>query len=111
MNISTFQNNLDFIKSLYFYEEWKDEDCKKEILEALEEANEKILDAFGKSLHKLHKHKPSVAAVEKVVKKFPSTLFYKEKYIRPTKNIDSSKKNSRNKLAIHIHIAIKFSFF
>ncbi|GFH44082.1 hypothetical protein CTEN210_00557 [Chaetoceros tenuissimus] len=76
MNISIFQSNLDFIKSLYFNEEWKDEDCKKEILEALEEANERIEKAFGGSMHRLDKYKPSIAAVEKVVKKFPSTLSY-----------------------------------
>ena len=39
MNISTFQSNLDFIKSLYFHEEWKDEKCRDDILEAIEEAN------------------------------------------------------------------------
>ncbi|GFH44090.1 hypothetical protein CTEN210_00564 [Chaetoceros tenuissimus] len=76
MNISTFQSNLDFIKSLYFNEEWKDEDCKKEILEVLEEANEKIEKAFGESMHMLFDHKPSVEAVEKVANKFPSTLSY-----------------------------------
>ncbi|GFH44074.1 hypothetical protein CTEN210_00548 [Chaetoceros tenuissimus] len=76
MNISTFQRNLDFIKSLYFREEWKDEDCRDTILEALEEANAKIEKAFGESLHRLDKYKPSIAAVEKVVKKFPSTLSY-----------------------------------
>ncbi|GFH44094.1 hypothetical protein CTEN210_00568 [Chaetoceros tenuissimus] len=75
MNISTFQSNLDFIKSLYFHEEWKDKKCKKEILEALEEANEKIEKAFGESMHRLGwNHKPSFEAVEKVVQKFPSTL-------------------------------------
>ncbi|GFH43960.1 hypothetical protein CTEN210_00434 [Chaetoceros tenuissimus] len=79
MNISTFQSNLDFIKSLYFREEWKDEKCRDTILEALEEANEKILDAFGESMHILHEHKPPVEAVEKVIKKFPSTLSYKGK--------------------------------
>ncbi|GFH49889.1 hypothetical protein CTEN210_06365 [Chaetoceros tenuissimus] len=76
MNISTFQSNLDFIKSLYFHEEWKDEKCKEKIVEAIEECNQKILDAFGWSMHKLDKHKPSFEAVEKVVKKFPSTLTY-----------------------------------
>ncbi|GFH44100.1 hypothetical protein CTEN210_00574 [Chaetoceros tenuissimus] len=74
MNISTLQSNLDFIKNLYFREEWKDEKCRNEILEALEEANEKIEKAFGDSLQRLYDHKPSVEAVEKVVKKFPSTL-------------------------------------
>ncbi|GFH44071.1 hypothetical protein CTEN210_00545 [Chaetoceros tenuissimus] len=74
MDISTFQSNLDFIKSLYFHEEWKDEVCKKEILEALNECNQKIEKAFGKSMHMLWDHKPSVEAVEKVAKKFPSTL-------------------------------------
>ena len=78
MNISTFQSNLDFIKSLYSNKEWKDEDCKSEILEALEEANERIEQAFGFSMYKLWNHKPSIAAVEKVVKKFPSTLSYDE---------------------------------
>ncbi|GFH57156.1 hypothetical protein CTEN210_13632 [Chaetoceros tenuissimus] len=76
MNISTFQAKLDFIKSIYFFEEWKDEDCRNDILAAIEECNDKIEEAFGKSMHKLHKHKPSVDAVEKVVKKFPSTLLY-----------------------------------
>ena len=74
MNISTFQSNLDFFKNLYFHEEWNDEDCRNEILEAIEEANERIEKAFGESIHNLHAHKPSVEAVEKVVKKFPSTL-------------------------------------
>ncbi|GFH44095.1 hypothetical protein CTEN210_00569 [Chaetoceros tenuissimus] len=76
MDISTFHSNLDFIKSLYFNEEWKDEDCKKQILEAIEECNEKIEQSFGESLHKLHEHEPSFEAVEKVVQKFPSTLSY-----------------------------------
>ncbi|GFH57239.1 hypothetical protein CTEN210_13715 [Chaetoceros tenuissimus] len=76
MNISTFQAKLDFIKSIYFFEEWKDEECRGDILKAIEECNEKIEEAFGKSMHKLHKHKPSVDAVEKVIKKFPSTLSY-----------------------------------
>ncbi|GFH58440.1 hypothetical protein CTEN210_14916 [Chaetoceros tenuissimus] len=77
MNISTFQSNLDFIKNLYFHEEWKDEKCRDAILEALEEANEKIEKAFGWSMSELGNHKPSVEAVEKVVKKFPSTLTYR----------------------------------
>ena len=74
MNISTFQSNLDFVKSLYFHEEWKDEKCRDAILFALEEANEKIEKAFGKSMHMLRSHAPSFLAVEKVAKKFPSTL-------------------------------------
>ncbi|GFH44106.1 hypothetical protein CTEN210_00580 [Chaetoceros tenuissimus] len=74
MNISTFQSNLDFIKSLYLNKEWKDKKCRDEILEAIEEANEKIEKAFGESMCMLYNHKPSVEAVEKVVKKFPSTL-------------------------------------
>ena len=78
MDISTLQSNLDFIKSLYFHEEWKDEDCKNEILEAIKECNTKIEEAFGSSMHRLHKHMPSFEAVEKVVKKFPSTLSYQD---------------------------------
>ena len=76
MDISTLQNNLDFIKSLYLNKEWKDEDCKNEILEAIEECNTKIEEAFGWSMYKLDEHKPSFEAVEKVVQKFPSTLSY-----------------------------------
>ena len=78
MNIATFQSNLDFIKSLYLLKEWKDEDCKKEILEAIKECNQKIEKAFGQSMHKLDKHRPSNDAVEKVVQKFPSTLSYED---------------------------------
>lgn len=80
MNISTFQSKLDFIKSIYFFEEWKDEVCRKDILEAIEECNEKIEEAFGKSMHRFHFHnnKPSIEAVEKVVKKFPSVLSYED---------------------------------
>ncbi|GFH57180.1 hypothetical protein CTEN210_13656 [Chaetoceros tenuissimus] len=80
MNITTLQSNLDFIKSIYFYEEWKDEECRGDILEAIEECNEKIEEALGKSMHRLCKHRPSVEAVEKVVKKFPSTLSYEDNY-------------------------------
>ncbi|GFH44107.1 hypothetical protein CTEN210_00581 [Chaetoceros tenuissimus] len=76
MNISTLQSNLDFINNIYFHEEWKDEKCKHDILKAIEKCNEKIEIAFGKSMHRLEKHKPSVEAVEKVVNKFPSTLLY-----------------------------------
>ncbi|GFH49907.1 hypothetical protein CTEN210_06383 [Chaetoceros tenuissimus] len=76
MNISTLQSNLDFIKSLYFHEEWKDKHCKKEILKAIEECNEKIEKAFGLSMHKLDRYKSSFEAVEKVANKFPSTLAY-----------------------------------
>ncbi|GFH43961.1 hypothetical protein CTEN210_00435 [Chaetoceros tenuissimus] len=76
MDISKFQSNLDFIKSLYFHEEWKDENCRDTILEVLEEANKKIENAFGKSMHRLGKYKPSEEAVEKLVKKFPSTISY-----------------------------------
>lgn len=76
MNISTLQGNLDFIKSLCFHEEWKDEDCKNDILEAIEECNEKIEKAFGYSMHRLDDHEPSFEAVEKVVNKFPSSLSY-----------------------------------
>ncbi|GFH43956.1 hypothetical protein CTEN210_00430 [Chaetoceros tenuissimus] len=79
MDISTFVNNLDFIKDIYFREEWKDKECRDTILAAIEEANKKILDAFGESMHRLHEHKPSIEAVEKVVKKFPSTLSYGNK--------------------------------
>ena len=78
MDISTLQNNLDFIKSLYFHKEWKDEECRDTILEAIQECNQKIEQAFGWSMHCLYKHKPSVEAVEKVVKKFPSTLSYED---------------------------------
>ena len=76
MDISTLQVNLDFVKSLYLLKEWKDEECRDTILKAIEECNEKLLDAFGESMHKLHKHEPSFEAVEKVAKKFPSTLSY-----------------------------------
>ncbi|GFH55128.1 hypothetical protein CTEN210_11604 [Chaetoceros tenuissimus] len=76
MDIATLQSNLNFIKSLYFHEEWKDEECRYEILEAIEECNQKIEKAFGSSMHFLYEHKPSFEAVEKVVKKFPSTLSY-----------------------------------
>ena len=75
-NFSTFQSNLDFIKSLYLHEEWKDERCQDTILEVLEEANEKIEKAFGLSMHYLLKHKSSIESVKKVVQKFPSTLSY-----------------------------------
>ena len=78
MYISTLQSNLDFIKSLYFHEGWKDEECRDTILEAVEECNEKILDAFGWSMHFLYRHRPSVEAVEKVANKFPSTLSYED---------------------------------
>ncbi|GFH44108.1 hypothetical protein CTEN210_00582 [Chaetoceros tenuissimus] len=76
MNISTLKSNLDFFNNIYYHEEWKDEKCKNEILKAIEKCNEKIENAFGKSLHRLEKHKPAVEAVEKVVNKFPSTLLY-----------------------------------
>ncbi|GFH44072.1 hypothetical protein CTEN210_00546 [Chaetoceros tenuissimus] len=78
MDISTFQSNLDFIKSLHFNEEWKDENCRDTILAALEEANKKIENAFGESIQRLFAHKPTAEAVEKVVKKFPSTLSYED---------------------------------
>ncbi|GFH57164.1 hypothetical protein CTEN210_13640 [Chaetoceros tenuissimus] len=92
MNISTFQANLDFIKILYFHEEWKDEECRDDILKAIEECNDKIEEAFGRSMHRLHRHQPtvdaidfhfylkmpSIEAVEKVVKKFPSVLSYED---------------------------------
>ncbi|GFH49935.1 hypothetical protein CTEN210_06411 [Chaetoceros tenuissimus] len=74
MDISTLQSNLDFIKSLYFHEEWKDEECKRQILRAITECNREIEKAFGWSMHRLEEHKPSVEAVQKVTKKFPSTL-------------------------------------
>ena len=78
MDISTLQSKLEFIKSLYFHEEWKDEKCRNEILEALEEANEKIEKAFFRSMHRLvlRKHKSSIESVEKVAKKFPSILSF-----------------------------------
>lgn len=74
MNIATFQDNLSFIKDIYSKEEWKDKICRDKIFEALEEANDKILKAFSKSIHNLYNHQPSTKAVEKVVTKFPSTL-------------------------------------
>ncbi|GFH49901.1 hypothetical protein CTEN210_06377 [Chaetoceros tenuissimus] len=76
MDISTLQSNIDFIKSLYSNKEWKDEECRDDILEAIEECNQKIEKTFGWSMHKLHLHKPSIEAVEKVAMKFPSTLSY-----------------------------------
>ncbi|GFH44099.1 hypothetical protein CTEN210_00573 [Chaetoceros tenuissimus] len=76
MNISILKSNLDFIHNIYHHEEWKDEKCKNDILKAIEKCNEKIEKAFGKSMHRLGKHKPPVEAVEKVVNKFPSTLLY-----------------------------------
>ena len=76
MNISTFQSNLDFIKSLYSNKEWKDEDCKNEILEAIKECNQKIEKAFGESLHFLYDHKPSFEAVwDRIVSKILVSLF------------------------------------
>ncbi|GFH49900.1 hypothetical protein CTEN210_06376 [Chaetoceros tenuissimus] len=78
MDISILQSNLEFIKSLYFHKEWKDEHCKDDILEAIEECNTKIMNAFGESMHTLWYHKPSIEAVEKVVNKFPSTLTYED---------------------------------
>ncbi|GFH61981.1 hypothetical protein CTEN210_18457 [Chaetoceros tenuissimus] len=80
MNISTLQSNLDFIKSLYFHEEWNDEQCRETILEAIQECHAKIEKAFGRSIHTLgwKKHKPSIESVAKVVKKFPSTLSHRD---------------------------------
>ena len=80
MDISTFQSNLDFVKSLYFNEEWRDEDSKNEILEAIEGCNAKIEEAFGRSMFELWNHEPSVEAVEKVVRKFPSILSCKNEH-------------------------------
>lgn len=74
MNIATFQDNLSFIKDIYSKEEWKDKKCRDEILEALEEINSKILNAFSKSIHNLSDHKPSAQSLEKVVTKFPMIL-------------------------------------
>ena len=67
MNIATFQDNLSFIKDIYSKEEWKDKKCRDEILEALEEVNSKILNAFCKSIHNLSDHKPSAQSLEIVV--------------------------------------------
>lgn len=78
MDISTLQSNLDFVKSLYVNKEWKDDKCRDEILEAIQECNAKIKTAFGESMHNLWDEKPSIEAVEKVVKKFPSTLSYED---------------------------------
>ncbi|GFH57579.1 hypothetical protein CTEN210_14055 [Chaetoceros tenuissimus] len=80
MNIATFQSNLDFIKQIYFREEWKDKDCLGKIQQAVKECNEKIIIAFGESLHKLAEHKPSLEGLEKVVTKFPSTLSHINEY-------------------------------
>ena len=78
MNIATIQSKLNFIKELYSNEEWTERKCRDDILAALEEAHTKIEKAFGKSLLRLEhgKHKPSIEAVEKVVKQFPSALSY-----------------------------------
>ncbi|GFH49892.1 hypothetical protein CTEN210_06368 [Chaetoceros tenuissimus] len=81
MNIANFQSKLDFIKDLYSNEEWTERECRDDILAALEEAHTKIVNAFGESLCRLRygKHKPSLEAVEKVVKEFPSALSYEDK--------------------------------
>ncbi|GFH53829.1 hypothetical protein CTEN210_10305 [Chaetoceros tenuissimus] len=82
MDIVTFQSKLDFIKDLYSNEEWTERECRDDILAALEEAHTKIENAFGKSLFRLRdgKHKPSLKAVEKVVREFPSALSYEDKH-------------------------------
>ena len=80
MNIASFQIDLDFIKEIYLREEWKDEKCRDEILDILEEAYLMILNAFGNSLHRINVHKPSIEALTKVVQKFPSTLSYRNMY-------------------------------
>lgn len=69
------QRNLEFIKDVYFTtKEWKDKECFEQIQQALEEANMRILFAFGDSMHRLYKQRPSLEALEKVIRKFPSTL-------------------------------------
>ncbi|GFH58201.1 hypothetical protein CTEN210_14677 [Chaetoceros tenuissimus] len=73
------QRNLEFIKDVYSTtKEWKDEKCFEQIQQALEEANMKVMYAFGDSMHRLYKQRPSLHAVEKVVRKFPSTLSHED---------------------------------
>lgn len=77
MNIATFQSDLDFIKNIYFQEEWKDEECRDGILDILEQAHRMILNEFGKSLHRINNHVPTIESLTKVVQKFPSALSYR----------------------------------
>ena len=88
MDISTLQSKLDFIKSLYFHEEWKDEKCRNEILAAIEMCHSTIEKALAISMFMLWDHKPSIEAVEKVVRKFPSTLSYNVGGRIPIQNVN-----------------------
>ncbi|GFH48852.1 hypothetical protein CTEN210_05328 [Chaetoceros tenuissimus] len=54
--------------------DWKDETCWKDLMEIVQSTEKQLVDAFGKSLHRLGEFKPKESTVETVVKKFPDAL-------------------------------------
>ncbi|GFH46358.1 hypothetical protein CTEN210_02832 [Chaetoceros tenuissimus] len=54
--------------------DWKDEKCWKDLEKTVLSTKEKLVETFGKSLHRLSQFKPEECTVKKVVKKFPDSL-------------------------------------
>ncbi|GFH57203.1 hypothetical protein CTEN210_13679 [Chaetoceros tenuissimus] len=76
--ISALQSNVEFLKSYNFQEGWVDGELLLKILQKVQKFNSDFDAPFEKSLHRLGKYKPSMDAVEKLVKKFPSALSYQD---------------------------------
>ncbi|GFH48893.1 hypothetical protein CTEN210_05369 [Chaetoceros tenuissimus] len=54
--------------------DWKDETCRKDLMEIVQSTEKQLVDAFGKSLHRLGEFKPEESIVETVVKNFPDAM-------------------------------------
>ncbi|GFH48855.1 hypothetical protein CTEN210_05331 [Chaetoceros tenuissimus] len=54
--------------------DWKDETCWKDLMKTVQSTEKQLVDAFGKSLHRLGEFKPKESTVETVVKKFPGSM-------------------------------------
>ncbi|GFH48896.1 hypothetical protein CTEN210_05372 [Chaetoceros tenuissimus] len=60
----------------------KDETCRKDLMETVQSTEKQLVDAFGKSLHRLGEFKPKESTVETVVKKFPDAMKIKNEMNR-----------------------------
>ncbi|GFH46504.1 hypothetical protein CTEN210_02978 [Chaetoceros tenuissimus] len=72
--IIDLQSHLRCIQDIK--EDWRDDDCRKKIMDAIQNTRKLLSDAFGQSLHNLEVFRPNENAVEKVVEEFPESIAF-----------------------------------
>lgn len=82
------KSQLQFVEEIR--NEWEnDKEWEEGMTDLVKDTKQKLVQLFGKSLHRLKKNDPGEKAVEKVVKKIPSCLSFVHHGMLPIQNVAS----------------------